>query len=42
MIKELIEEIKFIVEHPIFSIFVIGTFTGILPSALCALILKIF
>lgn len=42
MIKELKEEVKFAIENPVFTLFILGTFTGILPSALCALILKIF
>lgn len=34
MLKELKEEIKFIVKHPIVSLTVIGTITGILPALL--------
>lgn len=34
MLRELKEEIKFIVKHPIISLTVLGTITGILPALL--------
>jgi len=42
MIKEILQEIKFVLKHPFISIFIVGTVTGILPCLLYALILKIF
>jgi hypothetical protein len=42
MLKELKEEIKFMIEHPIITIFGLGTISGILPTLLCALLYKIF
>lgn len=45
MIKELIkewkEEIMFIKEHPIFSIFILGTLSGILPILAVALLCRL-
>lgn len=35
MIKEIKEEIKFIIENPILTILIVGTFTGIIPTLLC-------
>lgn len=32
MLKEIKQEIKFIINHPFISLFVIGTITGILPA----------
>lgn len=32
MIREIIEEIKFIIKHPFISFFIIGMITGILPA----------
>lgn len=42
MLKELKEEIKFIIENPLLSIVCIGTITGILPSLLIGFLYKIF
>ena len=42
MIKEIREEIRFIVKNPLMSLLVIGTITGILPSLLCGFLGKIF
>lgn len=42
MIKEMLQEIKFVLKHPFISIFIIGTITGVLPCLLYALILKMF
>ena len=42
MIKELKEEIKFCIENPLLALFVVGFFTGIIPSLFCALLEKIF
>lgn len=42
MIKELKEEIEFVIENPLLSLIIIGTFTGILPSLACSFIEKIF
>lgn len=41
MIKELKEEIKFMVKHPIISLVVIGTITGVLPALLIGSITNI-
>lgn len=35
MLKEIKEEIRFIIEHPILTITLVGTFTGIIPTLLC-------
>lgn len=42
MIKELKEEIKFIIENPVICLIGLGTMTGILPSILMAILYKIF
>lgn len=42
MIKEMLQEIEFVLKHPFISIFIIGTITGVLPCLLYALILKMF
>ena len=42
MIKEMLQEIEFVLKHPFLSIFIIGTVTGILPCLMYALILKMF
>lgn len=42
MIKEMLQEIKFVLKHPFVSIFIIGTITGVLPCLLYALILEMF
>lgn len=34
MLKELKEEIKFMIKNPLLSIFCLGTITGILPALL--------
>lgn len=36
MIKEIKEEIRFIIEHPILTMTLAGTFTGIIPALFCA------
>ena len=41
MIKEIKEEIKFIIEHPILSLFILGNLTGILPMLALAILDKI-
>lgn len=42
MIKELREELKFAIENPMLTLFVVGTFTGIIPSLVISFIEKIF
>lgn len=42
MIKEILQEIEFVLKHPFLTIFIMGTVTGILPCLLYALILKMF
>ncbi len=42
MIKELKEEIEFVIENPLLSLIIIGTYTGILPSLIISFIEKIF
>lgn len=42
MIKEILQEIEFVLKHPFISIFIIGTITGVLPCLLYALILRMF
>lgn len=42
MIKEMLQEIKFVLKHPFVSMFIVGTITGIIPCLLYALILEIF
>lgn len=42
MIKEMLQEIKFVLKHPFLSMFIVGTVTGIIPCLLYALILKMF
>lgn len=42
MIKEIKEEIKFAIENPLLTLMIVGMFTGILPSMIYALVLKIF
>lgn len=42
MIKEMLQEIKFVLKHPFLSIFIVGTITGVLPCLLYALILRMF
>ena len=42
MIKEMLQEIKFVLKHPFISIFIMGTITGVLPCLLYALILRMF
>lgn len=42
MIKEMLQEIKFVLKHPFLSMFIVGTVTGVLPCLLYALILKMF
>lgn len=39
--KELKEEIQFIKENPLLTIFIVGTFTGILPTIIVAVLFKI-
>lgn len=36
------EEIRFILKHPLISLFVVGTITGVIPALLMGLITKIF
>lgn len=42
MIKEILQEINFVLKHPFLAIFIMGTLTGVLPCSLYALILKMF
>lgn len=42
MIKELREEIKFIIENPLISLIGLGTITGVLPTILIIILYKIF
>lgn len=42
MIKEIKEELRFIKENPMLTLFIVGTFTGILPSLAYSFIEKIF
>lgn len=42
MIKELKEEIKFIIENPIVCLIGLGTITGILPALLIGAMTKLF
>lgn len=42
MIKEIFQEIKFVLKHPFLAMFIVGTITGVLPCLLYALILKMF
>lgn len=42
MIKELKEEIEFVIENPLLSLIIIGTFSGILPSLVISFIEKMF
>lgn len=42
MIKELREELKFAIENPMLTLFIVGTFTGILPCFVISFIEKIF
>lgn len=42
MIKEILQEIEFVLKHPFLAMFIMGTVTGILPCLLYALILKMF
>lgn len=42
MIKEILQEINFVLKHPFLAIFIMGTLTGVLPCLLYALILKMF
>ena len=42
MLKEMLQEIKFVLKHPFISMFIVGTLTGVLPCLLYALILKMF
>ena len=39
--KEIKEELRFIKENPVLTLFVVGTFTGILPSFACGILYKI-
>lgn len=41
MIKEIVEEVKYAVKHPMQAILVVGMFTGIIPAMLVALVEKI-
>ena len=38
LFKELKEELKFIMEYPILRLFIIGTFTGIIPCCLLGML----
>jgi len=42
MLKEIFEEIKFVLQHPFLSVFVIGTITGVIPALLMGIMIKIF
>lgn len=42
MIKEMLQEIEFILKHPFLAMFIVGTITGVLPCLLYALILRMF
>jgi hypothetical protein len=42
MIKEILQEIEFVLKHPFISIFIMGTMTGVIPCLLYALVLKMF
>lgn len=42
MIREILQEIKFVLKHPFLATFIAGTITGVLPCLLYALILKMF
>ena len=42
MIKEMLQEIKFVLKHPFLTMFIVGTITGVLPCLLYALILRMF
>lgn len=42
MIKELKEEIKFTIEHPILVLGFIGLFSGFIPAVISAVVNKIF
>ena len=41
MIKEIIQEFKFLYENPI-AILILLTITGIIPSLICGLLINIF
>lgn len=38
----MLKEIKFVLEHPFLSMFVIGTITGVIPALLMGIMIKIF
>ena len=42
MLKEIKQEIKFIINHPLISFLVVGTITGFIPAILMGIVTKIF
>lgn len=39
--KELVEEIRFCLQHPVLTVLTLGTVTGILPAIICGIGFKI-